>query len=239
VEKLSPLRLPFWEIYRNIYEPSTGRCLFWCSASWNNNRQHHPTLLAVIECRAGKRAADWRNKLIGWWAFIPSECDTFHLSPATNWITSFGIVSAIHHNPRIVVGYYPGYTYPEGLRTLYKGLEATYADKFIVEPTSRQNIADTTASRSSRYVHDRDTGLMHLAVTQKMIQKETTEIHPRTTQHSHAWGETTGYWDISVTTIIGQGKRYKTNVSRDKEVSVMLKSRLLWSYWSGWPHQSI
>jgi len=68
---------------------------------------------------------------------------------------------------------------------------------------------------------------MHLAVTQKMkTERETSGIHPEQHSHSTLWGRnTTGIIGVSSADDLScQGNTLqKTNVTRDKDVSVDVK----------------
>jgi Glycosyltransferase family 9 (heptosyltransferase) len=114
----------------------------------------------------------------------------------------------------MVVGILHGYTCPQADEQLYQRL----ADRFgrqiqYVEPTAQpEHLLDTTAFiDQADLLITGDTGLMHLAATQKKIpQGETGGNHPRNnTAILTIWGGTRpGYWGYpALATIIGEGNK--------------------------------
>ncbi|GER88925.1 hypothetical protein KDW_30870 [Dictyobacter vulcani] len=218
VEKLSLLPLP---MLKDIPKYIRTRVLvddyFAVQPSLRNDRAE-PVPLFLARHRvanAERRVAQLKEqaeKPDGLLLLVGADTSSSVTRPPAELLVS-GIARALHHNPRIVVGILPGYTCPEAHEQVYKELEALYGRQiqYVVETALQpEHLLDTTAliDQADIFITG-DTGLMHLAATQKITpERDMSSIQPRNnTAIITLWGGTRpGYWGYpKLTTILGEG----------------------------------
>lgn len=217
VERVFPLSFPFLrDMPKYIRTRELVDGYFRAQSSLEYEKEK-PVLLHLASHRiaeAERRSAQVKEhagRPDGVLLLINADTSSSVTRPPTELLVT-GIGGALGQNSNIVVGILPGYTCPEAPKQVYKELEVMYGRQIqYVEPTSwPEHLLDTTAFIDQADIFmTGDTGLMHLAVTQKMIpEKDASGIHPRNdTAIITLWGGTRpGYWGYpKLTTILGEG----------------------------------